>query len=178
MWRIGCKGFSALTAQCAFLTQPRIVSTVWNPLLSAHRRLTTRQQPRFLRISRGSHLLPLNVRFLGDHGSCLRFETRCSPCADNNKYYSQILTYLPLRYPHHYYQGSSSWRRFLRRIVAWPEQIRPTAIECTHFEQVTIRWKKTDIPWGLHLHHITFRLRSVLLQLHSSTTDYFFSSNC
>ncbi len=84
-------------------------------------------------------LFPLNVRFVRDPGSCPRSKTRCSPCANNNKttnqqsttnnkYYSQILTYPPLRSPHPCYQGSHSRRSFLRHIVAWPEQIRTTAI--------------------------------------------------
>ena len=84
-----------------------------------------------------AHAFSAQRAFSSDPGSCPRSETRCSPCANNNKTtnqqsttnnkcYSQISTYPPLRSPHPCYQGSHSRRRFL--IVAWPEQIRTTAI--------------------------------------------------
>jgi hypothetical protein len=86
-----------------------------------------------------AHAFSAQRAFSSDPGSCPRSETRCSPCANNNKTtnqqsttnnkcYSQISTYPPLRSPHPCYQGSHSRRRFLRHIVAWPEQIRTTAI--------------------------------------------------
>ncbi len=77
---------------------------------------------------KGSHLLPINVRFLRDPSSCPRSKARCSPCGDKND---------PVSCGSQEFSPLAAQRAFLRDPRSYP---RPTASGslCAYRKQTTI----------------------------------------